>query len=133
MRTARPWLSRTLTGIAAFGLALTLAACGGGITGRAAISGFSPGAVPRGETVTVTGRNLGETAGTLTIGGEVAIITSWSDTSIEAVVPPTAANAWQPVAVSTSKGSATASAGLFVGVEYTGDDAGLRAFLHSQP
>lgn len=58
------------------------------------VSGVSPSSGPRGSTVTISGSGFGATQSTSTLsfyGDTATTITSWSDTEIEAVVPPGAA------------------------------------------
>lgn len=114
-----------------FAIAL-LAACGGPASAPAkpSATGVSPDFVARGETFTVTGTGFG-TSGTVTVGGVVASVSSWSDTAIEATVPAAAPGAWQEVEVTTAGGSSKV-AGPFVGVAYEGDAADLPDFLASQ-
>lgn len=104
---------------------------GGGQTPAPTISDFSPAVVARGETLTVTGANFGDTRGSLTIGGVPATVTAWTNTSVQATLPADAPDAWQPVAVTAASGAATKD-GLFVGAGYTGDAAGLQGFLDQQ-
>ena len=53
------------------------------------ITGISPSSGPGGTSVTVTGTQFGPTQGSSTIsfGGTNATVTSWSDTSITAIIP----------------------------------------------
>ena len=56
-----------------------------------AISGLNPTSGTSGTVVTITGSNLGGSVGVVTFGGQSAAINSWSDSSIQAVVPGNAA------------------------------------------
>ena len=124
--------------IIALAATLLITACGGGGPAGPAtplapsLTGFTPEAALRGASITISGANFGTSAGTVTVGGQAASVTDWSATSVTATVPETAANGWTDVSVTTAGGTAT-QAGLFVGVEYTGDTAGLQDFLHAQP
>jgi RHS repeat-associated protein len=51
------------------------------------ISSLNPGSGVAGTSVTITGSNFGASAGTVTFNGVSASISSWSETSIVAVVP----------------------------------------------
>jgi IPT/TIG domain-containing protein len=64
----------------------------GGSTGPS-ITSLAPATGPVGTSVTITGANFGATQGTSTVkfNGTVATVTSWSSTSIVALVPPGAA------------------------------------------
>jgi len=112
-----------------------LAACGGPSTGgpqpAPTLGNVTPEVAARGDIITLTGNNFGTTAGTVTVGGVPATVTSWANTSIQVTVPPGVPNAWQSVTVTTGAGSASHQ-GLFVGVEYTGAASGLQAFLDDQ-
>lgn len=124
--------------VGAVATTLVLSACGGGgPTGPATplaptVASFAPEVAPRGASITISGSNFGDSAGTVTVGGHAAAVTDWTASSITATVPEAAANGWTEVAVTTAGGTAT-RAGLFVGVEYTGDAAGLQGFLYAQP
>lgn len=54
------------------------------------ITSLNPTSGSPGVSVTITGTNFGTSAGTVTFAGQSASITSWSDSSIVAVVPSTA-------------------------------------------
>lgn len=117
-------------------LIAVLAACGGPSTPPdpdpdpepdPTVSGVSPAVAPRGASIVVSGVDFG-TSGTLAIGGVEADVTSWSDTSIEAVVAAGTPNAWQDIEVVTNDGTASFE-DFFVGVEYTGTAGNLQAFL----
>lgn len=124
--------------VGAVATTLVLSACGGGgPTGPATplaptVASFAPEVAPRGASITISGSNFGDSAGAVTVGGHAAAVTDWTASSITATVPEAAANGWTEVAVTTAGGTAT-QAGLFVGVEYTGDAAGLQGFLYAQP
>ncbi|MBV9181152.1 MAG: IPT/TIG domain-containing protein [Acidobacteria bacterium] len=68
---------------------LFIAAVQGALFAAPSISSVSPTSGPSGEPITITGRNFGTTKGnsTVTFGGVTASITTWSGTSIVAVVP----------------------------------------------
>jgi hypothetical protein len=53
------------------------------------INSLSPTSGPAGTSVTITGTNFGPTQGTssLTFGSSTAVVTSWSNTSVVAIVP----------------------------------------------
>lgn len=110
--------------------AAALAACGGP-TGPAVpnASALTPGTAERGDSVTITGSGFGTTPGSVTIGGEAATTTAWTDTSITATVPAGATNAWHDVGVTTAGGSDTLDDALFVGVEFDGTSPELQPFL----
>jgi YD repeat-containing protein len=55
-----------------------------------AISSVVPNTGAAGTVVTINGTNLGGSAGTVTFGGQSAAINTWTDGSIQAVVPATA-------------------------------------------
>ncbi len=93
-------------------------------------TGVTPDVAQPGETVTITGLRFGQD-GTLTIGGSEASVTSWTETTIEAVMPESAMTGWQDLTVTTPGGSATLS-GLFVGVEFDGTASELQDFLDAQ-
>lgn len=116
-------------------LVLLLVACGGpggtGLPKPPSLASFAPAAAARGETVTVTGTDFGDEAGTLTIGGVTATVTDWTSTSVKATVPADAANGWNDVTVTTAGGSASRT-NLFVGREFTGEADELQAFLDAQ-
>lgn len=101
-------------------------------TAQPSITSLSTTAAPRGSTLVITGLDLGEEGGTVTIGGAQAAVAEWSDTVIQVAVPEGAPNAWQDVTVTTEGGSAT-QPGLFVGAEFLGDDHELLDFLGQQP
>lgn len=55
-----------------------------------AIFSVVPGTPARGEEITISGVNFGNTAGNLKIGGAELQVTSWSDTVVTAIVPAAA-------------------------------------------
>ena len=55
-----------------------------------AIFSVTPAAPIRGDTITLSGANFGNSTGTVTLGELAFPVTSWSDTEITAVVPATA-------------------------------------------
>jgi len=93
---------------------------------------FSPAAAARGDTIVISGGDFGDEAGAVTIGGFDAEIGTWTDESVEAVVPSGASNGWQAVTVTTEGGTSTLE-GLFVGAEFTGEAADLQGFLEERP
>ena len=92
----------------------------------------SPEAATRGATIVISGGDFGDEVGTVTIGGYEAEIDTWTDVSVEAVVPSGASNGWQAVTVTTEGGTATLE-GLFVGAEFAGEAADLQEFLDERP
>ncbi len=77
------------------------------------INSISPDNVPAGQTVSISGSNLGNSAGTITVGGVSAHIVSWGAYSISFQVPGAIATGADPVVVTTSGGQ-TASTTLHV-------------------
>jgi len=69
------------------------------------ISNLSPNSGPVGTEVTISGSNFGLTQGTVTFNGVEASITSWTNTSIQTFVPPTASTGL--VVVDRSDGKAS--------------------------
>ncbi len=76
----------------------------------------APGIAAVGGVVTLTGQHLGSSAGTLSLGGTPVTATSWADGEVVFTVPLTAAQGPQTVTLTTAAGSATAD--LFVGVDF---------------
>lgn len=79
-------LTATVGGVVSNGVSFTV--------GALTVTGVSPSSGPRGGTVTITGSGFGASQSSSTLmfyGNTATTITSWSDTEIEAVVPPAAA------------------------------------------
>jgi RHS repeat-associated protein len=79
----------------------------GGSLSNPIATAISPSSGPAGTAVTVTGTGFGSTTGTIFFNGVPGTVTSWSDTSIQAVVPENATSG--PVYVTT--GNITTSYG----------------------
>lgn len=77
---AGPWVS-------AAGHSLTISALGDKVVQNPAYSGPNATAAPYNQKAITRHYGFGGTAGTVTIGGVVAPVTSWSDTSITVTVP----------------------------------------------
>ena len=68
------------------------------------IYSISPDNVPAGQTVSISGANLGSTPGTVTVAGASAHVVSWGAYSISFQVPGAIATGADLVAVTTSSG-----------------------------
>lgn len=95
------------------------------------ITELSTTVAARGETISISGTDFGDNAGSLTIGGVPATITAWTATAVEATVPETAPNGWTEVSLSAPGGVVT-QPDFFVGAEFTGEAADLQEFLYQQ-
>jgi hypothetical protein len=98
----------TANGVSSTGLAIDYQAASVPPT----VSSLSPasGTTAGGEQVTITGTGFGTTAGIVTIGGNLATVDSWSDTSIVVTTPPGTAG---PATVTVTADGVTASGPSF--------------------
>jgi hypothetical protein len=63
------------------------------------ITGTDSQSYTAGSSFTITGTDFGTTAGTVTLNGEAAVVSSWSDTSITALVPNDACGSFSNISV----------------------------------
>src|SRR5690625_1747325 len=111
-------------------LVILLAACNGPTTQTVpppAAASFAPRVALPGETVAITGTDLGE-SGQVTIGGAAAEVVSWADTRVVVEVPAEAPPAWQQLVITNPAGRSQLD-GFFVGAEFTGEAEDLQEFL----
>lgn len=110
-------------------ICLLAVGCGGGGGNQTPLppSGLSldTDIAARGDTVVITGTNLGS-SGTVSVGGVAAAGATWGSGTVTVSVPADAPGGPQPITVTTQGGSA--SVDLFVGVDYaSGTLEGLAA------
>ena len=70
------------------------------VASDAIISGLNPSTETIGEPVTISGNNFGSSQGTVTFNGTPAVVSNWTDTSIQTTVPAGASSG--PVVVTTA-------------------------------
>lgn len=130
----RSGLNRLWSSAAVTLIVITLAACGTSdktAGPRAPVTtSVSPLIAQRGDTITITGSNFGNTERQVLIGASPAVIKSWTDTKITATINSGTPGGPQDVAVQR-KDAVEVVPGLFVGVAYTGAADGLQAFVGS--
>lgn len=96
------------------------------------VAAISPAAARTGEVVQITGTGFGAQAGTLSIGGAAATITSWTNELVTAEVAA-AAHGGPQTLLFTPRNEDPYQADFFVGALYDGPGGGLPAFVEGLP
>ncbi len=76
------------------------------------VGNVDPGMGIAGNTVTISGRGFGTTAGTVTFGTTEATISSWSDTAVEVIVPSVSAGEYT-ITLTTASGDSSSYGDTF--------------------
>ena len=97
------------------------------------IGSISPSSAVQGQTITLSGGNLGTTAGRVNFGSvQQTTITTWNNSTISCVVPTTVPNGSCSVTVTTSGGTTTNALTLSVGTS-TGKIYALFVGINNYP